>query len=376
MGGSITRPLRVLQVSPAYAPSLGGVETCVREISGRLLRAGAEVQVLTADPSHTLPVHEMLDGVPVRRVRAWPRNSDQRFAPGIGRAVAISGADVVHVQCYQTLVSPLAMFAARRSRLPYVLTLHEGGHSGRLRSRIRGLQLAVLRPLLLGAEALVATAEWEIDHYASALRIPRDRFRLIPNGGDLPALDGPPQPGDGTLIVSLGRAERYKGHHLTLAAMPQVIEQVPDARLWVAGEGAYAESLRREAERLGISGRVEIGAEADRLRYARRLSGAAVATLLSEHETAPMAALETISLGIPTLVADNSGLAELAGRGWATAVGLAAGSRVHADRIIRLIREPPVAATGEIPDWDECAGRLLDLYAAVTDRHTSSRPAR
>ena len=69
------------------------------------------------------------------------------------------------------------------------------------------------------------------------------------------------------------------------------------------------------ADRLGVGDRVEIRAVRERDAYVAELSGASVAMLLSEFETHPMAAIEAIRLGIPMLVANNSGLTELADKG-------------------------------------------------------------
>ncbi len=363
-------PLAILEVTPAYAPSIGGVETCVREVSRGVLRSGSTVTVLTADPSRTLPRREIVDGIDVIRVPAWPRGGDQRLAPGIAGAVSRLRADVIHVHCYQTLVSPVAMMAAARARIPYALTFHGGGHSIRWRNRIRTPQLRILRPLLARAAALVATAEWEIEHYSSLLGLPAEQFRLIPNGGDLPAPRATRSVRAGTLIVSIGRAERYKGHHLVLRALPHVLREIGDARVWIAGEGPYEAELRRVADDLGIGERVEIGALRDREAYADRLAGASLATLLSEHETNPVAALEAIGLGVPTLVADNSGMLELVAKGMATATSLTDDSRAHARRIVELIRDPPPAVTGGISawSWEECAAATLALYDEIHRR--------
>ena len=71
-------------------------------------------------------------------------------------------------------------------RIPYVVTFHAGGHSSRLRHRLRPLQLSLVRPLLARADRLIALAPFEIEHYATRLRVPPDRFALISNGSDLP----------------------------------------------------------------------------------------------------------------------------------------------------------------------------------------------
>ncbi len=373
----VAADLRILQVTPTYAPELGGVSVCVSEVSRRLVERGRDVEVLTIDPYGELAVRESIDGVPVQRVRSWPRGADYRFAPRLADSVHRSPCDVLHVQCYQTLVAPTAMLAAARAGIPYVLTFHGGGHSKSWRNAIRSTQLRVLRPLLARAARLIATADWEVDYYSKLLGLPKELFVTVPNGADLPPLPQRIAETEGTLIASVGRVERYKGHHLAIEALPQVLREVPDAHLWIAGEGPYAEELLALAGALGVAHRVEIRAVADREEYATRLAGASLALLLSEFETHPMAAIEAISLGVPTLVADNSGLAELAQKGYARSVPLNGGVASHASAMVQLILHPPeVRADLVMPSWDDCVDSLLQLYGSLPRRGAAHRPRR
>src|SRR2546427_33498 len=83
-----------------------------------------------------------------------------------------------------------------------------------------------------------AAAAFEIDYYSRRLRVPRERFVLIPNGSDLPKTATLPDTHrDDALIASVGRLERYKGHHRVIAALPYLLRSRPEIRLWVAGSG-------------------------------------------------------------------------------------------------------------------------------------------
>ena len=105
-----------------------------------------------------------------------------------GAVVRAGDWDLVHVQSYHSAVAPLAMLAALRAGLPYVVTFHGGGHSSRMRNAMRPLQWFALRPLLARARKLIAVAEFEAERFSSALRLPRERFVVIPNGSDLSAM--------------------------------------------------------------------------------------------------------------------------------------------------------------------------------------------
>lgn len=365
------QPLRVLMVTPRFFPAIGGVETHVDQVARRLAQAGAAVTVLTTDRSGTLPPSEERDGVTIERVRAWPAERDYYLAPGVCRVIARGDWDLVHCQSYHTLVAPLAMLAALRAKLPYVVTFHGGGHSSRLRNALRGAQWALLRPLLARATRLVAIARFEIALYGQRLRVPAERFVFIPNGADLPVAPQPlPDVTSGPLIASVGRLERYKGHQRVIAALPKVLEAYPDARLRIVGTGPYEPELRRLAGELGVAERVEIGgiAPTDRQGMAAVLSSASLVALLSEYETHPIAALEALAVGRPVLVADSSGLGELAAQGLALAVPLASSSAQVAAAMLAQLRQPLLPPSIALPTWDDCAAQLLALYHSILQR--------
>jgi glycosyltransferase involved in cell wall biosynthesis len=361
--------MQILYVTPRYFPLMGGVENHVYQVARRLAQQGIHVTVLTTDLSGRLPAHEQIDGVAVQRTRAWPARRDYYLAPQIYCAILRGGWDLVHVQSYHTLVAPLAMLAAWRAAIPYVVTFHGGGHSSRLRGSLRGLQQRLLRPLLARAARLIAVARFEIDLFGETLQLPQDRFALIPNGADLPKpLHAPPV--DENLLVSIGRLERYKGHHRVIEALPTVLAQRPGTRLWIAGTGPYEDELRRLARDLGVADRVEIRAipPGERETLAVELSKAALVLLFSEYETHPIAILEALALGRPVLVADTSGLGELAARGLATAMGLESTPAQIGDAILDQLAHPHRPPPIHLPTWDECADGLLSLYEDVLRR--------
>lgn len=366
-------PLRVLQVTPRYFPYMGGTETHVYEVGRRLAGRDVDVTVLTTDPTRRLPADEVIDGVRVCRVPAWPAQKDYYFALDILRVVAQGCWDLVHCQGCHTLVPPFAMLAALQSRIPYVLTFHLGGHSSSVRRSLRGLQWTLLRPLLQRAARLIAVSEFEASFFQQQVRLPADRFVVIPNGSNLPEVDEKtPARHEGTLITSVGRLEHYKGHQRVIAALPKVIANWPDVHLKIVGSGPYEAALREQAVALGIADRVHIGAipATDRAGMARVLARSALVTLLSEAESNPVAVMEAVALGRSVLVADTSGLRELAQRGLVRAIALESQADDVAAAILNQLRHPHVPPTVALPTWDGCAADLLEVYRSVARRAT------
>ncbi|ACL61616.1 glycosyltransferase family 4 protein [Methylobacterium nodulans] len=361
--------MRILMVSARYYPFMGGIETHIHEVGPRLAALGHSVDALTTDPSGTLPHEELVKGMRVRRVRAWPKHRDYHFAPGVMTEILRGSWDIIHFQGWHTFVAPLGLLAAVKRDLPFVLTFHSGGHSSRLRNAVRSLQRALLKPLIARADRLIGVSEFEADFFSSTMGIPRDRFAVVPNGTSTLT----PSPGvrvDPNLIISVGRLERYKGHHRVIEAMPELLRRVPGARLKILGAGPYEAELKAARHQLCLTDVVTIEAipGAERQRLADTVASAGLLVLLSEYEAHPVAVIEALSLGRPALVSDTSGTRELAQKGLCRAIPLDATPVAIADALAEELRTPRSVPAETLPNWDDCAQALLDVYHSVTSR--------
>ncbi|MDN4174799.1 glycosyltransferase family 4 protein [Nocardioides sp. SOB77] len=371
----MTRPTRgatrVGMVAARCRPEIGGIEAHVGEVAGRLAGRGIEVEVLTTDRSGRLPRVERVGGAGgyvVRRFRAWPRERDWYLSPGLAWAVLRGRHDLVHVQGVHTLVPPLAMLAALARRAPYVLTFHTGGSSSALRERSRGLQFRLLAPLLRRAATLVGVSVFEARRFDDVLGEP-GRVRLVRNGGTLPPVASAPVP-DPDLVLSVGRLERYKGHHRAVAALPHLLERRPGARLEILGSGPYEPELRALAAELGVADRVTIRfvPPTDRAAMAATLAGAGVVVLLSDYEAHPVAVMEALAAGRPVVVSRTSGLTELAEAGWARAVEPDADAATTAAAIAAQLADPVQPPASALPTWEDCVDGLVDVYDTALAR--------
>lgn len=360
------RPLSVLQVTARFFPYLGGVETHVWEVSHRLATRGADVTVLTTDRSRKLIPDETVDGIRIIRVPAYPAERDYYFAPGVYDALRHGHWDLVHVQGSHTLVAPLAMLAAYRSGIPYIVTFHTGGHTSRIRAAARSFQWRLQGPLYAHAKRLIGVSQFEAQQFQRLLHLPSNRFIVIQNGGNLPQVAERKQlaPDEDPLIVSVGRLERYKGHHRLITALPILQMRYPHARVRIIGAGPYEAALRRLVTSLCLDGSADIGAIGpdDRVGMARALAHADLVALLSDYEAHPIAAMEAIALQRPLLVTATSGLQELANRGLATAIPLRCSPAMVASAIVQALEHPHLPPPIELPTWDGCAEQLRAVY--------------
>jgi len=219
----------------------------------------------------------------------------------------------------------------------------------------------------------VAVSRWEERFFRSKLQLPAERFAMVYNGAPnlrelVVARDGDSRP-EGKVLVSMGRLERYKGHHRVIAALPRVVERYPDVRLRILGSGPYEGTLRALAERMGVADRVEIAGVAfdDRRGLASTLAGATLTLALSDYEAYPIAVLEALSLGRPVLVSDTTGLSEFADFPLVTAIPPRSTTAEIAEAIAGQLERPagPIDVVVDPPTWDECTAKILALYHEV-----------
>jgi glycosyltransferase involved in cell wall biosynthesis len=350
-------------------PEIGGIESHVAEVAGRVAAEGYELELLTTDRSGRLPRQERLDGYTVRRFRAYPAGRDWYLSPGLFWAALRTRYDLVHVQGIHTLVPPLAMVAAILRRTPFVLTFHTGGNSSAFRERARRTQFRLLAPLLRRAHTLIGVSMFEARRFEGILGLPPGAITVIRNGGSLPPAREPvvPEPG---LVVSVGRIERYKGHHKAIEALPYLLKARPEARVEILGAGPYEPELLALAEELGVRDRVSIRfiPPVDRALMGECVARAGVMTLLSDYEAHPVAVMEALTAGRPAVVSRTSGLTELAELGWAVGVDQHASAEETARAIERQLEDPLLPDPAVLPTWETCVAGVVDTYQSIAAR--------
>jgi len=356
-------------VTARTVPFMGGIETHVDQVAGRLAKRGLDLTVLTTDITGKLPPTEERDGFVIRRFPAWPKSKDYYVSPALMRALANGGFDVVHVQGVHNAVPPLALATAEHRRIPSLITFHTGGSSSSFRNAIRGVQWRVEGPVLRRATRLIAVCEFEADLFSRALGVDRSKISVVRNGSErLPVSDRGPQESGTPLILSIGRLERYKGHHRAIDAMPYVLNSAPSARLVIVGSGPYEPELRKQVADLGLGDSVSLVSygPSERDLMGALVRSADVVVLLSEYEAHPVAVMEAVAEGIDVVVSATSGLTELGRDGIVTTVDLDAPPGKVADALLeaaqarRWAAGPPALHT-----WDDCADELAALYREV-----------
>ncbi|WP_226019102.1 TIGR04063 family PEP-CTERM/XrtA system glycosyltransferase [Novosphingobium sp. FKTRR1] len=170
--------------------------------------------------------------------------------------------DVLHAHS-PALCGMAALRAGKRLGIPVVYEIRAfwedasvGNGTGREGSARYRLTRQLENRVVAGADAVITICQGLQDDLV-ARGFDRSRMAIMPNGVDL-ALFGSPLArdaelaeglglGKGPVIGFLGSFYPYEGLDDLIAAMPAIVEQLPDARLLLVGGGPAGDALRRQA---------------------------------------------------------------------------------------------------------------------------------
>jgi phosphatidylinositol alpha-1,6-mannosyltransferase len=177
--------------------------------------------------------------------------------------------------------------------------------------------------------------------------------QVVPLGSGEPAgADVPPDSPPAVLMVGrLCRSEDYKGHRELIAAWPRVLARVPEARLWIAGDGDLRPDLEVAAAATGVADRVRFwGRVSDEVKQ-DLLHGCRCLALPSRGEGFGLVYLEAMRVGRPCLVSTCD-----AGR--------------------EVVNPPEAGLAADPKDADQLAGAIVRLLSPGAEWDRWSRAAR
>jgi glycosyltransferase involved in cell wall biosynthesis len=170
--------------------------------------------------------------------------------------------------------------------------------------------------------------------------IAEGRIEVVRSGIDHDYYRPPVRQGTpGPVILYLGRLKKYKGIELTLLAMPRILERIPEAEYWIAGEGDYRATLEELAAKLGLAERVRfLGFQAGREKLAT-LEKTRVLVYTSPKEGWGLSVIEANAMGIPVVASDAPGLRESVRDGETGFLVPHGAQKPLAERLIQLLSD-------------------------------------
>ena len=175
------------------------------------------------------------------------------------------------------------------------------------------------------------------------------------------------------LVVYLGRIKKYKSVDHLLRAFVKVLEQVPEARLAVVGDGDDRPRLEQIAKELGIADRVEFTGFVSEEEKVRWLNRAWVVVNPSSKEGWGLTMTEANACGTPVVAANSPGLRDAVKHGETGLLYPYGDVDALADAVTRILTDEKLRSKlreGGLKNankytWDYAAEKTLEVLQKI-----------
>jgi 1,4-alpha-glucan branching enzyme len=322
--------------------------------------------------------------LPIGRGLRWPVAA-VLLPPLIRRLYEARPFDLLRAHSLR-FIGPAALLARRRYRLSVPVVVHHHHlDAGWLNPLIEG-------PVMRAADRVVVGSEFGRAQAARELRVPAEKFAVVYYGVDRRFERRPRSAAlverfglrDRPVVLFLGGLKRRKNPFLLLDVWRDVVREVPEARLVVAGTGPLLEPLRRRAgETLPPNAVVFTGyvPEAEKVDY---FNLADVLLFPSALEGFGLSVAEAMACEVPVVVSARGSLPEVVAAGEGGFLCDPEAPATFVEKVLLLLAEPMLrrkfghanrARVERMFRWEHCAAATERVYQDVLDDWHRRRPA-
>jgi glycosyltransferase involved in cell wall biosynthesis len=379
-------PLRVLYVN--HAGLVSGAEIVLARVTGRLdparfrrialCPADGRLAAFWADAmDEVLPLPMTTEPVPPLP-RAW---EVVRSASAVRRAIREKRIDLVHANSPRACL--VAGPAARLAGVPLVWHMHDipkdraAGRAAiraasRLASAIVGVSFATCRALVaLGAQ------ERKVRRIHNGMDVGEYVARAAERAAGFPIAEGAP------VVAMIGQVTPWKGTDVLVAAIPKVLEAVPEARFVVVGDSPFPVSEKYRADLERRTREAPWAARVTWLRFREDVPAILARADVVVHASVlpdplPTVVLEAMALGRAVVASRVGGVPEMVDDGVTGTTYPPGDARALAEAIATILGDPGTArrlgdsAALKVREHFPIArqvAEILDLYRLLTPGH-------
>jgi glycosyltransferase involved in cell wall biosynthesis len=307
---------------------VGGAEKCLTQLALHLDRRQFAPEVYSLQARPTVARASLVDqleagGIPIHFLDATSAWSAPRAIAQLRGHFRRQRPHVVQSFLYHANV--VAILAARLAAIPQVFTGLRVADPNPYRRQVERwlYRFAALNACVSSSVAEVyVRSGFALLQNASEIghdQLWQRRLLVIPNAIDVAAYDDA-QPADLSfcgcgaerrVILFVGRLDRQKGLDWLLTCLPDLLAQLPNFELVLAGDGPQRDALMRQAVQLAVADRVHfLGWRQDIPQVLKR---ADLLVLPSRYEGMPNVLLEALAAGVPIVATRAEGTQEVLG---------------------------------------------------------------
>ncbi len=367
-----TTPKRVLILTTAYLPEVGGSELAIKNITDRL--PGIYFDLITSRLSKDLPEYERMGSVNVYRVGSsltllsflLPKN----FLPVTiffkARQLMRQHGPYDMIHAYQASQAAGGGWLLKwiYPRIQFVVTVQEGKALNRQPWLMKFFRHLVFKK----ADAVTVISNYLAQYVRSQnSEVP---ILIIPNGVDSDKFK-PVDGHDPKTIITVSRLVEKNGVRDLIDAIVIVKKEIPDIKLLIVGGGHLREGLELKVKSLKLENNVEFVGEVSNDLLPQYLFKASIFVRPSLSEGLGTAFLEAMVAGLPIIGTPVGGIPDFLKDGETGLFCKVSDPKDLADKIVRILKNKELrekiinnarALVVQKYDWNIIANEFAQIY--------------
>lgn len=219
--------------------------------------------------------------------------------------------DVIHAHDWLTYLAGIA--AKKMSGKPLIVHVHATEFDRAGEKNIDKRVFEIERRGMEEADLVIAVSQWTKDIIVTRYNIDEEKVRVVHNGiipqeevdfSTLPKISD-------HIVTFLGRITYQKGPQYFIEAAQKVLQQYPDAHFIMAGSGDLLPAMMERVAQLKMSSRFHFTGFLKGRQMQQVWSVSDVYVMPSVSEPFGITPLEAVQAGVPVIVSNQSGVAEV-----------------------------------------------------------------
>ena len=374
--------MNIAVVGWGYPPKIdGGLDIHVYETVTRLAKLGHKIHLFI--PSFNQPEDNHVDNLIIHPIPIEKKITDldvlikaiKQYNRRIISTLKIMDFDLIHTHDWIGVGSGL--WARKNLNKPWIATFHSLEYMRSTVDNSKSYMSDLEKRSLKHCDAVMTVSNLMKDEIEKRYRIEGRKISVIYNSGSIDEnkeIKSIVKKKDRTVLY-IGRLAAQKGVEYLLTAAKDVIRQYPDSMFVIVGSGYMQSNLERHAKVLGIENNVSFEGFVKSEKLADYYRDSDIFVSPSIYEPFGITVVDSMKLGVPVIVTDNTGAVEGMTDGKDYIKIEYRNSKSISDSIIRLFSDDNLRRSiglngkkaASVYSWDRCAGEISDLYRLVSN---------
>ena len=366
--------MKILHITPAFYPTIGGIEFVVSNLVRHSRLHGVEADVLHISPANPIWLHEIIDGAQIWRV---PLRPNRLIGVAWPLRDIVREYEILHVHDPQLMAISANVLVCSWGQKK-VLSTHGGFFHTKSREIWKSIHWKFfVKAIIDRYDYVLASSSSDFQMFAQKA----DRVKLAPNGVETGRYaDIPDDFRHGSMRwIYWGRLAKNKRVDLLIDLIKQANDSGLHATLTIVGEDCDDISgvLRDKVAQLGVAKHVRVAGPLSNEELKAEISTHSIFVTATEHEGFGLAVVEALSAGLLVLCRNMAPINGFVtpGRGGAFLKFDGGGDDIAAIRAIAASSDEELdrmrldsRAAAARHDWTAAIGPFLEAYEELSRR--------